>query len=301
MILGIDEVGRGAWAGPLVVGAVIMGNLKVAGLTDSKLLSSLQREKMSELIKASAHSFSLGWVHANELDQLGISEALKVASLRAIEGIDKIYSEIIVDGNFNFLAQTIYSDKVTVIKKADKLIPSVSAASIIAKVARDDFMRNQHKNHPRYGFESNVGYGTKLHQASIKTNGIIELHRKSFLPILNRGFTSKEIGNEAEKIAATYLKNLGHKIIKRNWKTKLCEIDIISIHENTIFFTEVKYRKNNFSGNGVDAITKKKMNQMQFAAEMFIKDFNNSQLNYSLAVASLSSNPIRLDCWLEVS
>lgn len=300
MILGIDEVGRGAWAGPLVIGAVIMGDCSINGLTDSKLLSPKKRKNIALEIKESSLAYGLGWVNPEEIDKYGISKSLEIGALRAIEQIKYPFSEVIIDGNYNFLSSWSNSHLVTTIKKADQLIPSVSAASVIAKVARDEYMQDLDVANPNYGFRSNVGYGTKLHQDGIKTIGISGFHRKTFLPIINNGKTTKEIGDESETIAIEFLKKQGHKLIKRNWKTKYCEIDIVTLKKDTIYFTEVKYRGSAVSGDGLEAITKSKIKKMIFAAEIFINSYNLNNSKYILAVASLSKSPMQLDAWVEI-
>ncbi len=163
MILGIDEVGRGPWAGPLVVGAVVLGGAQIEGLTDSKKLTKKRRDVLDVEIREKALGFGLGWVTANEIDDIGLSQALKLATRRAVEQISAAYHEIIIDGTVNFLADTNKGQYVTTMKKADLLIPSVSAASIIAKVARDNYMSQQDDVYPGYGFSRHVGYGTALH------------------------------------------------------------------------------------------------------------------------------------------
>ena len=140
MILGIDEVGRGPWAGPLVVGAVVLGGATIEGLTDSKKLSKKRRDVLDIEIREKAAGFGLGWVPADEIDRIGLSQALKLATRIAVEQIKVPYNEIIIDGTVNFLAETGKGKYVTTMKKADLLVPSVSAASIIAKVARDNYM-----------------------------------------------------------------------------------------------------------------------------------------------------------------
>ena len=150
MILGIDEVGRGPWAGPLVVGAVILGGAEIEGLDDSKKLTKKRRETLDEVIREQAAAWALGWVSARELDDVGMSQALRLATRRAVKQIQAqckennvAFDEIIIDGTVNFLANTALERYVTVMTKADDLIPSVSAASIIAKVARDQVMAEQ--------------------------------------------------------------------------------------------------------------------------------------------------------------
>ena len=183
MILGIDEVGRGPWAGPLVVGAVVLGGQTIDGLTDSKKLSKKRRDELNVLIREQAAGYALGWVTSQEIDEVGLSEALRLATRRAVEQIKTSYHEIIIDGTVNFLADTTKGQYVTTMKKADLLVPSVSAASIIAKVARDNYMAEQDVVYEGYKFGSHAGYGTAAHRAAIEKLGVTPLHRLSFAPL----------------------------------------------------------------------------------------------------------------------
>jgi ribonuclease HII len=187
IILGIDEVGRGCWAGPLVAGAVILPAesadihaLRQWKLGDSKKLSKKQREDADQHIRKEALGLGLGWVTPEEVDTIGLTEAVRLAMRRAVEQITHAYDELIIDGNYNFLPDMPLS---SCLIKADDVIPSVSAASIIAKVARDKYMEEAASLHPQYGFESHVGYGTKKHQEALASHGITPLHRKSYKPI----------------------------------------------------------------------------------------------------------------------
>jgi ribonuclease HII len=305
MILGIDEVGRGPWAGPLVIGAVVLGGAEIPGLTDSKKLSKKKREQLDIMIREQAAGFGLGWVWPEEIDKIGLSASLKLATIRAVEQIKTSYHEIIIDGTINFLAETNKGQFVKTMPKADLLIPSVSAASIIAKVARDNYMTEQHQKFPEYRFDQHVGYGTSAHIKAIEKHGITPLHRLSFAPIKrfisdDSGIkTAKMIGNSAEDVAAKYLKKRGHKIIDRNWKNKFCEIDIISKFDNRIYFNEVKYRKNEKFGGGVSAIGDKKLKQMKFAAEYYIAT-NNIDSDVILTGLIISGEPPRVDDFLEI-
>lgn len=271
MILGIDEVGRGPWAGPLVIGAVVLGDVLIEGLTDSKKLSKKRREALDVVIREKAAGFGLGWVHAEEIDVVGLSEALKRATIRAVEQIKVPYHEIIIDGTINFLKETSKGKYVTTLAKGDLLIPAISAASIIAKVARDTYMAEQDSLYSGYNFAKHVGYGTALHKAAIEKYGVTPLHRRSFAPIAKiTGISTKSIGDEAEQLVASFLETKGHKILARNWKTKFCEIDIISKKNDRLYFTEVKYRTSDRQGGGLTAITPKKHQQMAFAAQLFV-------------------------------
>lgn len=217
MILGIDEVGRGSWAGPLVVGAVVLGGATIDGLTDSKKLSKKRRELLDIEIREVAMGIGLGWVEPSEIDEIGLAKALNLATKRAVEQIKTPFSEIIIDGTVNFLKGTSKENYVTIMKKADLLVPCVSAASIVAKVARDNYMTQQDKVYKGYNFKNHVGYGTVLHSQAIEKNGITKLHRKSFAPLKNilkitkeqsklvEKQTTKLIGDKAENIATDYL------------------------------------------------------------------------------------------------
>ena len=183
MILGVDEAGRGPWAGPLVVGAVVLGGAEIEGLTDSKKLTKKRREALEVKILEKAAGYGLGWVSASELDEVGMSAALVIATKRAVEQISVPYHEIIIDGTINFLKGTSKGRYVTTMPKADLLIPSVSAASILAKVARDRYMTEQDALYPGYKFGSHAGYGTAAHRAAIEELGVTPLHRLSFAPL----------------------------------------------------------------------------------------------------------------------
>jgi ribonuclease HII len=344
MILGIDEVGRGPWAGPLVVGAVILGGAEIDGLDDSKKLTKKRRQTLDALIRQQAAVWALGWVSAQELDEAGMSEALRLATRRAVEQIQAqcrqqnlAFSEVIIDGKVNFLRGTALEKFAMTMPKADGLIPSVSAASIIAKVARDQFMAEQDAVYPGYGFASNAGYGVAKHRAAIERLGVTPLHRLSFAPLAKyadnkakpravpqktvvqsgeppvgypqkiiRGprkpMTTRQIGDKGEQAAADWLTADGHEIVARNWRTRYCEIDIVSVKGKVLYFTEVKYRKNDDFGDGLAAITAKKQRQMRFAAELFLADKPEcSGMAAKLLAASVSGDPPAVQAVVEVN
>ena len=361
MILGIDEVGRGPWAGPLVVGAVILGGAEIDGLDDSKKLTKKRREALDVEIREKAAAWALGWVSAQELDDIGMSEALRLATRRAVERIQAqcrqqnlAFSEIIIDGKVNFLRGTALEKFAMTMPKADGLIPSVSAASIVAKVARDQFMAEQAAVYPGYGFASNAGYGVAKHRAAIECLGVTPLHRLSFAPLAKyavtprtvprktgaqsgeppvgypqkrirgprkvalifsedtapdgsicineKSMTTRQIGDKGEQAAADWLTARGHEIVARNWRTRYCEIDIVSVKGEVLYFTEVKYRKNDDFGDGLAAITAKKQRQMRFAAELFLAGKPEcSGMAAKLLAASVSGDPPAVQAVVEVN
>lgn len=303
MILGIDEVGRGPWAGPLVVGAVVLGEAEIMGLTDSKKLTARRRAVLDAQIRAEAAGFGLGWVSAVEIDEIGLSAALRLATVRAVEQVKTPYHEIMIDGTINFLAETSKGAFVTTLPKGDLLIPAISAASIIAKVARDTYMADQDKVYPGYGFSGHVGYGTAAHRAAIEKLGVTPLHRTSFAPLqkYRSPQSTTDVGQKAEDLVAEHLKVKGHTIIARNWKTRFVEIDIISHFRGTVFFTEVKYRKSDHQGGGLAAITPAKLQQMHRAVEWYLHSYKMTGCEARLAVASVEGLPMKIKAWLPLS
>ena len=294
-LLGIDEVGRGPWAGPLVVGACVLRE-PIEGLTDSKKLTAKRREVLAAEIHEKAFC-GLGWVPAAELDEIGLSAALRKACRDAVKEIQAARAEfngIIIDGTINFLSDTPLGGYVTVKPKADLLVPEVSAASIIAKVARDNYMVELAEKFPNYGFEKHVGYGTALHRAALEEYGPCEEHRQSFRPVAELAH-NVEAGRKGEDAAVKYLENLGHKILARNWKTKWCEIDIVSEKDDVLHFTEVKYRR---MGGGLNAVTPAKQKQMRFAAEMYLKNYPDKSAR--LATIAVRGDNFQVTDFLEV-
>jgi ribonuclease HII len=152
----------------------------VPGLKDSKKLSKLQRAKLTLAIQASGASIGIGWVSPEEVDQLGLTRAVQLAMERALQKVALPYDEVIIDGNHNFLE---HLPRTKAIVRADDSVPAVSAASIVAKVARDTFMAELALEHPGYGFEKHVGYGTAAHLAALQQLGVTKVHRKSYKPV----------------------------------------------------------------------------------------------------------------------
>ena len=178
MIAGVDEVGRGCIAGPVVAAAVIL-QAKIEGIKDSKKLSEKKRNELSELIKN--HSiYSFGLSSNDEIDEFNIQNATFLAMQRAVKNLSVQPKKILVDGNQVFETNL----PIEAIVGGDNLITSISAASIIAKVYRDKIMQDLAAKFPHYSFEKHKGYPTKQHYEAIKHYGICEFHRKSFKGVL---------------------------------------------------------------------------------------------------------------------
>ncbi len=180
-MIGIDEVGRGCWAGPLLVVAARAYDVLPLGLKDSKKLSKVQREAFLSSINTSC-DLGEGWVAADEIDELGLADAMRMAVQRALSDIVTSYNEeIIMDGSVNYCSPK-YTN-VTCVPKADDKYPIVSAASIYAKVLRDKYMAELSGEYLKYQFKSHVGYGTKLHMDMLALYGVSNQHRLSFAPL----------------------------------------------------------------------------------------------------------------------
>ena len=320
-ILGIDEVGRGPLAGPLVVGAVILPEGRpgwVEELRDSKQLSAKRRKELAKKVRKGAAAMGLGWVSAGEIDRIGMTEALKLATCRVVKSVQQLhvpFSQIIIDGNINFLMGTKLEQYTSTVVKGDDLIKEISAASIVAKVARDNYMCEIAREYPEYGFERHVGYGTELHREMMWEHGLCPEHRrliKLVQEIAKRdgedvsGVWQKEprknttkIGNLGETATCAYLEEQGHTVLMRNFKTKYCEIDIVSVEGGRIYFTEVKYRRNGDHGGGMAAITPNKLKKMEYAAKCFLKFRQDLAGKYNpvLAVAEVAGADFEVKDW----
>jgi ribonuclease HII len=180
LIAGVDEVGRGPLAGPVMAAAVILDSMNpIAGLGDSKLLTAKKREALCETIKNNCIAWAIGRAEVEEVDNINILQASLLAMQRAIEALHIKPYHVQVDGNF--CPKINYS--VEAIIGGDGLIPEIGAASIIAKVTRDREMVEYSKIYPQYGFEKHKGYGTKQHLLALEEFGVTLLHRRSFAPV----------------------------------------------------------------------------------------------------------------------
>ena len=183
IVAGMDEVGRGAIAGPVTIGVVAV-DASVGpvpeGLADSKLMTIKRREAMVPVAKEWGLAWATGSATAEEIDKYGIMSALGLAGSRALAALGVVPDVIILDGNNSFLMEEDNGPRVVTRIKGDQNCASVSAASVIAKVERDALMTQLHEQYPHYGWNGNKGYGAAVHTGAIKTHGVTDLHRKSW-------------------------------------------------------------------------------------------------------------------------
>ncbi len=238
-IAGIDEVGRGPLAGPVVTAAVILPrDSKIMYMNDSKALSCQKREEIAALIKEEAVSYAYGIVDNNEIDKINILNATKKAMIESVEKLDVKPEILLIDAVH---LDTEIEQKSFI--KGDANIYSISAASIIAKVYRDHLMDEYAKEYPEYGFEKNKGYGTFDHVEAIRNIGLCPIHRKSFTGNIISSRVKQ--GRDYENVVMNYLMKHGYKILRKNYKCKYGEIDIIIKKDDLISFVEVKGRHKN--------------------------------------------------------
>jgi ribonuclease HII len=180
VIVGIDEVGRGAWAGPLMVGAAILPRDKrVNGVRDSKVLTEANREAMFDKVASWCTTWAVGGASFQECDELGMADAQRLATRRALAALTVQPDAAVVDGKWNFVGDQVPHVEMRV--KADLHCLSVAAASILAKVTRDRIMREQALHYPQWSFDTNKGYPCALHRAALQGYGPSAIHRRSWV------------------------------------------------------------------------------------------------------------------------
>ncbi len=177
VVVGIDEVGRGAWAGPLAIGAAIIPQGKrITGVRDSKLLTERDREKLFDKVASWCVAWHVGMVSHEECDTIGMSAAQKLAARRALEGLGVTPDVVLVDGSWDF----VETGNVQRLIKGDAVCLSIAAASVLAKVTRDRIMRAEAEHFPQFAFDDNKGYPCPRHKAALAGWGPSAIHRRSW-------------------------------------------------------------------------------------------------------------------------
>lgn len=182
-LAGVDEVGRGPLAGPVVTAAVVLDPQRpVMGLADSKRLSANRRQALAEEIRQAALAWALGRAEVAEIDELNIYQATLLAMQRAVAALPEPADAVLVDGN----RAPVFACPAQAVVGGDGRVPAISAASILAKVSRDEEMLALHRRWPQYGFDRHKGYPTRQHLAAIREHGVLSEHRRSFAPVADR-------------------------------------------------------------------------------------------------------------------
>lgn len=279
LVAGIDEVGRGPLAGPVVAVAVILPKeCKIEGVNDSKKLSAKKREELYDIILEKALSYGIGIVSNERIDEINILQATYEAMREALSQLSPKADYILAD------AVTIprVSTPQRGIIKGDAKSMSIGAASIVAKVYRDRLMEAFDEVYPGYGFGANKGYGSAEHIEGIKKLGITPIHRKTFVKnfLPQDGDTTTDKGNRGEALAAKQMEKMGYEILERNFHALKGEIDIIAKKDNYIVFTEVKYRKNEAMGSPAEAVNQWKQQHIIRAAKAYMAQNCLEEMGY---------------------
>jgi len=180
LICGVDEAGRGPLAGPVSAAAVILDPANpIEGLADSKKLSEKQRDRLAPIIRERALAWAVAYAEVDEIDELNILQATLLAMKRAVQALHIQPQQVLVDGLY--CPQTGIPSQAIV--KGDSKVAAISAASILAKTARDELMLKLHEQYPQYGFDGHKGYPTASHIAALREYGVSDVHRRSFRPV----------------------------------------------------------------------------------------------------------------------
>jgi ribonuclease HII/Holliday junction resolvase-like predicted endonuclease len=270
---GVDEAGRGPLAGPVAAAAVILPEEhSIEGLRDSKKLTEKRREALYEEIHTEAVSIGVGIIHEDEIDRTNILAATHKAMRIAIGQLYPQPELALIDGYA--LPDQIVPNRGII--GGDDEVPSISAASIVAKVTRDRIMRNYALAYPEYGFDRNKGYGTREHINALQNHMACPIHRKSFNPVQNHLPTlthlkdHRLVGKWGEKLAARYFVHNSYHIKEMNYSAPLYgEIDLIIRNGNEIIFVEVKTATQTKLGQPEDQIDDSKMEKLENAFEIY--------------------------------
>lgn len=178
IVAGVDEVGRGAWAGPVTVGVAVTGMRRIPeGLTDSKLLAPARRRALAEVLAGWVRAYALGHASPGEIDELGMTAALRLAAGRALEALPARPDAVVLDGKYDYLGAPW---RVRTVVKGDQSCVPVAAASVLAKVRRDAMMAELGREYEMFGFRDNAGYPSPVHRAALEAHGPTEHHRLSW-------------------------------------------------------------------------------------------------------------------------
>ncbi|MCD6589341.1 MAG: ribonuclease HII [Candidatus Fermentibacteraceae bacterium] len=273
VIAGLDEAGRGPVAGPLVACAVVMrDDFDHGTLNDSKKLTDRVRRQLKPVIEDAARQISLGIVSSSEIDSNRMAWAVRTSFKRAMVPLIQRTDMFLVDGN----SVSGLDVPVRFLVRGDSKSLSIAAASVIAKVTRDDMMIEAHRRYPRYGFDRHKGYGTAEHLKIIKDIGPSPIHRMSFAP-LSRWYQTGQMslfplnapdtGKAAEQRAARFYSNLGFTLLERNWFSSYGEIDLILRKKGVVYFVEVKSTLSGREKRALQKIDAAKLARIRNAAE----------------------------------
>ena len=269
-LCGIDEVGRGPLAGPVAACAVVLPrDCNILYLNDSKKLTPKKRRELAVQIWREAVSIGMAFVWQDRIDRINILQATYEAMRQAVSQLQVQPAMLLNDA---VTIPGIDLPQLPIVKGDTKSI-SIAAASIVAKVERDEMMEQLDEQYPGYGFASNKGYGTAEHIEALKRLGPCPLHRRSFIEGIlgeKKEENLKAAGRAGEAEAAVYLEKHGLRILERNYRCRLGEIDLIVQDSETVVFVEVKNRRRGESGSSLEAVPAEKQKKIARIADYYL-------------------------------
>jgi len=300
LVAGIDEVGRGPLAGPVMAAAVILDPAGSADwyelLNDSKALSTIQRERLDPLIRHGALAVGLGSASSEEIDAIGIAPATRMAMARAVAGLKVKPDHLLID------AMPLPEPGIPfrAVIHGDALCRSIAAASIVAKVARDAQMVQEDASYPGYGFARHKGYGTPEHLESLARLGPCPIHRRSFAPV--QAFLqpaseapavseSRRRGRTGEDAAVRHLQSMGYQVVQRNFATPWGEVDVVARQGRAWVFVEVKARRSENLGTAVESVTSRKQQRLILAAQEYLQRHGLEEQPWRIDVIAIRLGP----------
>ena len=311
-IAGVDEVGRGPLAGPVVAAAAVLPpHLDALGpevVRDSKLLTPRQRERAYDLLIREATTWSVGQASHEEIDALGIAPASRLAMARALENLTSLPDFLLIDA---FPLPEVALPQESIIH-GDRLCLSIAAASVIAKVTRDRMMQEEDRRNPGYGFARHKGYATREHLARLQALGPSPIHRRSFAPVRDlvegvagqRGEVPQSghnwpgglkvplspkarVGAQGEAMAAAYLQRQGYAIIERNYRCPEGEVDVVARERDTLVFVEVRTRRGSGMGTPQESVTAAKRERLIAVAQRFLLEHPESPADWRIDLIAI--------------
>ena len=281
-VAGLDEAGRGPLAGPVVAAAVMLPcRFKLAGLDDSKRVSAADRERLAKVIRRRATGIGIGVASVPEIDALNILRATRLAMVRALQELKPSPDFLLLDA---VTLPAVPLPQRPVIK-GDCLCVSIAAASIIAKVTRDRLMQEYHRQYPSYHFHVHKGYATPAHLSLLDQFGPCEIHRRSFRPVAccneadedtlmaweeDMGKEAHTFGKLAESDAERYLRSKGYRILDRNVRSSIGELDLVAKTGDVLVFVEVKARSTRAYGGAIHAVDARKQARLVRLAARYL-------------------------------
>lgn len=301
-IAGLDEAGRGAWAGPVVAAAVILPLdsptlvKDLIGIRDSKRLTSSRRAQLYKKVAQRASAFGVGVVSSAFLDESGVVAATRLAMKRAVNSLTIPTDYLLIDG-FPLSYRGLPHMGIV---GGDDLCFSIAAASIVAKVVRDRMMIALDRVFSGYGFARHKGYGTPQHRGALYRLGPCPIHRLSYAPMRlmfegqrheegekKTGDGRKELGRLGEQMAAQYLEERGYVICEMNYRRTVGEVDIVALDGECLAFVEVRTRRGRKFGSPEESITAAKRRKLIEVAQTYLQEHESLALDWRIDIVSI--------------